>query len=81
MLPTAVIELLAYPLESVKRQHEHDLARGFWCVVVPFALDSKCPNAATEWHGSSCLRRLGCVPIRDGDYQRGTHSRRTSGMA
>jgi hypothetical protein len=24
---------------------------------------------------------VGCVPIRDGDHQGGTHSRRTSGMA
>ena len=49
ILPTAVIEPLARHLESVKRQHEHDLARGFGRVVLPFALDRKYPNAPTEW--------------------------------
>jgi len=33
----------------VRRIHEADLARGFGRVVLPFALDRKFPNAATEW--------------------------------
>ena len=49
VLPTAVIEPLSRHLESVKRQHEADLARGFGRVVLPFALDRKYPNAAAEW--------------------------------
>ena len=40
---------LSRHLESVKRQHEADLARGLGRVVLPFALDRKYPNAPTEW--------------------------------
>src|SRR5262245_6105041 len=49
VLPGAVVEPLARHLESVKRQHEADLARGLGRVVLPFALDRKYPNASTEW--------------------------------
>jgi integron integrase len=49
VLPTAVVEPLARHLESVKRQHEVDLARGLGRVVLPFAFDRKYPNAPTEW--------------------------------
>jgi integron integrase len=49
VLPTVVVEPLARHLESVKRQHEADLARGLGRVVLPFALDRKYPNAPTEW--------------------------------
>ena len=49
ILPTAVIEPLSRHLEVIKRQHQADLARGFGRVVLPFALDRKCPNAPTEW--------------------------------
>jgi integron integrase len=49
VLPAAVVEPLARHLESVKRQHEADLARGLGRVVLPFALDRKYPNAPTEW--------------------------------
>jgi integron integrase len=49
ILPTAVIEPLSRHLEGVKRQHQADLARGFGRVVLPFALDRKYSNAATEW--------------------------------
>jgi integrase len=48
VLPTAVVEPLARHFESVKRQHEADLARGLGRVVLPFALDRKYPNAPTE---------------------------------
>jgi integron integrase len=43
VLPHAVIAPLTRHLESVKRQRENDLARGFG------ALDRKYPNAPTEW--------------------------------
>ena len=49
MLPTVVMEPLSRHMEGVKRQHQADLARGFGRVVLPFALDRKYPNAATEW--------------------------------
>ena len=49
VLPSAVVEPLARHLDSVKRQHAADLARGFGRVVLPFALDRKYPNAPTEW--------------------------------
>ena len=49
VLPTTVIEPLTRHLESVRRLHQADLARGFGRVVLPFALDRKYPNAPTEW--------------------------------
>ena len=49
MLPMAVRERLQAHLSVVKRQHEHDLAHGAGRVVLPFALDRKYPNAATDW--------------------------------
>jgi len=49
MLPTAAREGLTRHLADVRRLHERDLARGFGRVVLPFALDRKFPNAATEW--------------------------------
>ena len=49
VLPTAVIEPLSRHLDAVKRQHLGDLARGLGRVVLPFALDRKYPNAASEW--------------------------------
>ena len=36
-------------LADVRLLHARDLARGFGRVVLPFALDRKYPNAATEW--------------------------------
>ena len=49
MLPSAAREALRGHLADVRRIHEADLARGFGRVVLPFALDRKFPNAATEW--------------------------------
>ena len=49
VLPTAVIEPLSRHLDAVKRQHLGDLVRGLGRVVLPFALDRKYPNAASEW--------------------------------
>jgi integron integrase len=49
MLPAAVRETLTKHVADVRRLHEADLARGFGRVVLPFALDRKCPNASSEW--------------------------------
>ena len=49
MLPVAATEALRAHLVQVRRIHDGDLARGFGRVVLPFALDRKFPNAATEW--------------------------------
>jgi integrase len=49
VLPAAAREALTRHLAEVRRLHEQDLAHGFGRVVLPFALDRKFPNAATEW--------------------------------
>jgi integron integrase len=49
VLPAMARERLAAHLTAVKRQHEADLRAGAGRVVLPFALDRKFPNAATEW--------------------------------
>src|SRR3970040_565359 len=49
MLPVAIEERLQGHLREVERQHERDLADGVGRVVLPFALDRKYPNAATDW--------------------------------
>jgi integron integrase len=49
MLPVAIEARLKEHLLEVRRQHERDLAGGFGRVVLPFALDRKYRNAATEW--------------------------------
>lgn len=49
MLPSAVEGALRAHLQEVKRQHEQDLADGYGSVALPFALDRKYRNAATEW--------------------------------
>lgn len=49
MLPAVAREGLTKHLADVRRLHERDLARGFGRVVLPFALDRKFPNAATDW--------------------------------
>ncbi len=42
-------ERLHLHLREVQRQHERDVADGVGRVVMPFALDRKYPNAATDW--------------------------------
>jgi integron integrase len=49
MLPVAAREALTAHLAEVRRLHERDLAGGLGRVALPFALDRKFPNAATEW--------------------------------
>jgi integron integrase len=48
-LPSAARPLLVAHLEAVRRQHHDDLAGGLGRVVLPYALDRKCPRASTEW--------------------------------
>lgn len=49
MLPRGMEERLHLHLREVQRQHERDVADGVGRVVMPFALDRKYPNAATDW--------------------------------
>ena len=49
MLPVVAKEALTAHMAQVRQMHEVDLRRGFGRVVLPFALDRKYPNAATEW--------------------------------
>jgi integrase len=58
VLPTTVIEPLSRHLETVKRQHQADLARGLGRVVLPFALGRKYPTRRMNRPGSSrCATR------------------------
>ena len=43
MLPSVAREAVTRHLVDVRRIHEADLAHGFGRVVLPFALDRKCP--------------------------------------
>ena len=49
MLPAAAREPLTGHLTRVRQIHDADLTHGFGRVVLPFAVDRKYPNAATEW--------------------------------
>jgi integron integrase len=49
MLPASQATDLRGHLESVKRQHDADLAQGLGRVVLPDALDVKYPNAGRSW--------------------------------
>ena len=49
VLPNLLREPLTVHLDVVRRGHQRDLADGFGWVVLPFALDRKYPNAASEW--------------------------------
>ncbi len=48
MLPDAMRSPLASHLETVRRQHDLDLATGFGRVTLPDALERKFPNAPTK---------------------------------
>jgi integron integrase len=48
-LADELLEPLARHLEIVRTLHERDIAEGFGRVYLPFALDRKYSNAATEW--------------------------------
>ena len=49
MLPSAAKAPLLTHLEFVKQQHHDDLARWLGRVVLPFAIERKYVNAATDW--------------------------------
>ena len=48
--PETIIPLLENHLVNVKSWHEHDLAKGFGEVYLPYALSRKYPGAASEWN-------------------------------
>ncbi len=48
-LADELMEPLARHLETVKTLYERDISEGFGRVYLPFALDRKYPNAASEW--------------------------------
>jgi integron integrase len=49
MLPAAIAQPLQEHLKRVAVQHQDDLRNGYGEVYLPYALDKKYPNAATEW--------------------------------
>lgn len=49
ILPASLKEPLRRQIESAKALHEEDLRRGYGRVYLPYALERKHPNAATEW--------------------------------
>ena len=48
MLPQSIIASLQVQIEGVRRLHEHDLKRGYGEVYLPYALDRKYKNAASD---------------------------------
>jgi len=48
-LPTSVLPELRQHLDKVRALHNDDLRQGFGNVVLPYALDTKYPGAATSW--------------------------------
>jgi integron integrase len=48
-LPELVRESLAANLETVRAQHQRDLAAGYGAVALPEAIGTKYPGAATSW--------------------------------
>jgi len=49
MLPASLSAPLQAHLQEVKVLHQRDLAEGYGAVYLPYALERKYPNAATEW--------------------------------
>lgn len=49
MLPESVKDMLQIHLQRARRIHRHDLRDGWGRVHMPYALNRKYPNAATEW--------------------------------
>lgn len=49
MLPAAIAPQLQEHLKRIEVQHQDDLRHGHGEVYLPYALDRKYPNAATEW--------------------------------
>ena len=49
ILPAPLIEPLQHHLARIRLQHEEDVRLGCGRVYLPYALERKYPNAATEW--------------------------------
>lgn len=49
VMPESLVEPLQHQLTRAKLQHDEDLARGYGNVYLPYALERKYPNAASEW--------------------------------
>jgi integron integrase len=49
VFPEAIIPALEAHLFLVKGMHEKDLAEGYGCAYLPYALERKYPNANREW--------------------------------
>jgi len=49
MLPDCIRDRLLQHLEAVQNQHRADVAAGLGRVALPFALERKFPQAASEW--------------------------------
>src|SRR5437870_3650808 len=49
MLPSSLAAALQVQIEAVKQLHEQDLKRGYGEVYLPYALDKKYKNAATDF--------------------------------
>jgi integrase len=49
MLPERLRPALEKHLTRVEQIHARDLADGYGCVPLPYALDRKYPNASTDW--------------------------------
>ncbi len=49
ILPEPLVEPLRRHLAKVRLQHEEDVRLGCGSVYLPYALERKYPNAATEW--------------------------------
>ena len=49
ILPASLIEPLRRQLSQARLQHKEDILAGYGKVYLPYALERKYPNAATEW--------------------------------
>ena len=49
VLPQSLVPALQEHLLGVRSLHRSDLAAGWGRVLMPYALDRKCPNASREW--------------------------------
>lgn len=49
VLPDRLVQPLQHQLDYARRLHDSDLEEGYGSVYLPFALESKYPNAHTEW--------------------------------
>lgn len=71
ILPAKLIEQLKRQLERARLLHEEDLIRGYGRVYLPYALERKYPNAATEfgWQWMFPAQKLS-VDTRTGESRR-----------